>query len=563
MPQKPYSVLLISDFTIDVFSGYLQNEAGSPEVMTTAAPFGQVIPVLVDKTMECWKSKHDCAVVWTRPEAVVKTFGRLLDYQMVPTTDVLAEVEEYTKALKTLRDRVSTVFVPTWVYPTYHRGHGMLDMKAGTGLANTLMRMNLKLAEALDDTGNMHLLNTQKWIETVGKHAFSPKLWYMGKIPFANNVFKMAAHDVKAALRGLMGESKKLIVVDLDDTMWGGIVGDLGWENIRLGGHDPFGEAFVDFQKALKSFKNRGILLGIVSKNEESVALKAINSHPEMLLRTDDFAGWKINWENKAQNIVDLANELNLGLQSVVFIDDNRVERAWVRDNLPEVFVPEWPADVMLYAKTLLELDCFDTPSVSEEDLKRAEMYRIEKKRQDAKTPIGSLDDWLKTLEITVTVEKLNSANRQRTAQLFNKTNQMNLTTRRLAESELQQWKQEENRMLWTFRVADKFGDSGLTGIASLEIDGDTGRIVDFILSCRVFGRKIEETMVYTVIEYAKTTGLKSVTVRYLPTPKNKPCLEFWKRSGFNNNGDDTFTWDLEKPYCLPDQIKFEGDIFA
>ena len=244
-----------------------------------------------------------------------------------------------------------------------------------------------------------------------------------------------------------------------------------------------------------------------------------------------------------------------------MFIDDDRVERAWVRESLSKVFVPDWPEDRMLYAKTLNELDCFDTPAVSKEDRERSEMYRTEKQRRDVKSHIGSLEDWLKKLEISVTVEPINDSNLPRATQLFNKTNQMNLATRRMTETELKQWALEKNHAVWTFRVADKFGDSGLTGIASLETHDQTGRIVDFILSCRVFGRKIEEAMVYAITEAARTAGLKSVTATYLPTPKNKPCLEFWKKSGFRPIGDDTFAWSLQQPYRLPEQIQLEGDI--
>src|SRR5262249_22447003 len=162
--------------------------------------------------------------------------------------------------------------------------------------------------------------------------SFSPRLWYLGKIPYANEVFKEAARDVKSALRGLAGKARKLVIVDLDETLWGGIVGEDGWEHIKLGGHDPASEALADFQRELKALTRRGILLGIVSKNEEAVALAAIDKHPEMVLRRSDFTGWRINWGDKAANIVDLVNELNLGIDSVVFIDDNPSERARVRE---------------------------------------------------------------------------------------------------------------------------------------------------------------------------------------------------------------------------------------
>jgi len=548
--------ILLSDFNIQNLAGYLNNYPELPHVEAKTATFGQVIPLLVNSEDKLWQNSYDFAVIWTRPESAVPSFQKVLNFESIDLEKILSEVDEYTELLKNIQTRVKTVFIPSWVYPTYHRGWGILETKTGFGIINILMQMNLRLSQNLADLSHYFVLNTQKWIELSGKTAFNPKMYYMGKIAVGNPVFVEAMKDIKAALLAVLGQSKKLILLDLDDTLWGGIVGDLGWENIRLGGHDPIGEAFADFQKALKTFTNRGILLGIVSKNEEDIAIEAIDKHPEMVLRQDDFVGWRINWQDKAQNIVDLVRDLNLGLQSVVFIDDNPVERARVREALPEVFVPEWPSDKMLYKSALLSLNCFDTLSVSMEDLARSKMYVSEQKRKSLKEKISSLDDWLLTLEMKVELSEFNIAELPRTAQLLNKTNQMNLSTRRMTEKELIRWAEQENHKLWTFRVSDKFGDSGLTGIVSIEIKNNEGRIVDFILSCRVMGRKVEETMLYTVIDYARSMDLEKVYAKYLPTPKNNPCLKFFKNSGFKVSGGKIFTWYVNEPYQLPPHIK-------
>jgi len=559
MKMQKYASILISDFNINIFSGFLNNDRGLPSVETTVAPFGQVMPVLMQSHLECWRGKFDFAVVWARPEGVIESFNHTLNYKNVSIEEILEEVDRYSSLVLNIRDRVKFIFVPTWVFPSYHRGFGMFDMKTDVGISNILMRMNLRLSENLDKASNIYLLNTQKWVEVAGKNAFNPKLWYMGKIAFSNQVFIEAVQDIKSALRGISGNFRKLIILDLDDTLWGGIAGDVGWKNIKLGGHDHIGEAYADFQRALKSLTNRGILLGIVSKNEEAIALETINRNPEMVLRLDDFLGWRINWQDKAQNIVDLVSDLNLGLQSVVYIDDNPVERDRVKEALPEVFVPEWPEDKMLYKSALLSLRCFDIPSITKEDLKRNKMYASERKRKDLKIKVGSFDEWLKSLKIKVKVEGLNDSNLQRAAQLLNKTNQMNLSTRRMTESELLNWAMRADHNLWTFRVSDKFGDSGLTGIVGVKVKDGTGRIVDFILSCRVIGRKVEESMLYTVVKYARSAGLNEVYAKYVPTPKNKPCLEFWKKSGFmHNEKDGFFKWEMNKDYPVPECIQIE-----
>jgi len=553
MNHSEYQCLVISDFTTDNFSAYLNNEPSSPSVECVTAPFDQVIQVLAEKEMACWKAKPDCVIVWTQAERVIPSFADRLHHKSILNADIMKEVDDYSSLLLNICDRTKNVFVPMWVLPPYHRGLGLLDMKPEMGLSNTLMQMNLRLSQNLEKASNIYILNTQRWISTIGESAFSPKMWYMAKSPFSNSLFMAAVKDLKSAIRGISGNARKLVVLDLDDTLWEGIVGDVGWKNVRLGGHDPIGEAFVDFQRALKALTNRGIILGIVSKNEESVALEAINNHPEMVLKLKDFAGWKINWQDKAQNILNLTSELNLGLQSVVFIDDNPAERARVRDALPEVFVPDWPKDKMLYKSALLRLSCFDTPSISVEDAERSQMYATERQRIASKREVGSIDSWLASLGITVKVETLNEVNLQRATQLLNKTNQMNLTTRRMTEMELNEWSQKNNHVFWTLRISDQFGDSGITGLLSLEIADTEGRIVDFVLSCRVFGRKIEQTMLYIATAYAKSIGLKKLKARCLPTPKNKPCQDFWLRTGFSDEKSrEDFAIPLDSDYPLP-----------
>ncbi len=547
---------LISDFNIETFAGYLSNDLDSPELEVEVAPFGQVLPTLMNAP--AWGSGKDVALVWTQPQAVIPSFAKLLQYESVEMETLLGEVRAFAEAIRHASAHVKTLLVPQWTLSVPHRGFGLLDLKPGMGISSALMRMNLLLAEALSDRPGVFVLHSQRWLQTAGKGAWNAKLWYMSKNPFGNDVYKEAIKDVKAALRALKGQARKLLIVDLDDTLWGGIVGDVGWQNLRLGGHDPVGESFVDFQKALKSIARRGIVLGIVSKNTESVAFEAIAQHPEMVLVQEDFAGWRINWSDKAQNIADLAQELNLGLQSVVFIDDNPVERARVRDMLPEVLVPEWPEDKTQYVNALMQLSCFDNPVITEEDRARTRMYATEKQRERARMSVGSVEEWLATLEMQVQVDALDGANLARTAQLFNKTNQMNLSTRRMTETELLEWSQKSGRGIFTVRVSDKFGDAGLTGIVSVEVIGENAQIVDFILSCRVMGRKVEETMLHVAAHFAQNQKAKRLDVRYLETPKNQPCLEFLTaRSQLSPGpGKGEFYWDLTANYPLPQSIQ-------
>lgn len=544
---------IASDFTIGELERRLNEDSELPIVEFESAPFGQVVPTLMSPA----PAGRDVLIVWTRPEAVVPAFARLFAYDPVEESEILGQVDEFCELVLRSAAAYKTVFVPIWVIPPQHRAYGMIDGRKG-GVSRTLAAMNLRLMEKLDAAPGVFVLNAQRWVETAGRNAQQPKLWYLGKVPFHADVFSEAARDIKAALSGLAGGARKLLVLDLDDTVWGGIVGDAGWENLRLGGHDSVGEAFVDFQRAAKSLKRRGIVLAIASKNDESVALEAIAKHPEMVLRLDDFVAWRINWQDKARNIAEIAAELNLGLQSVVFLDDNPVERARVREALPEVFVPDWPEDKLLYASALRGLRCFDAPAVSREDLERTEQYFAERQRESLRVEVGSIDDWLKGLNIEVRVARVGATNIARTTQLLNKTNQLNLSTKRYTEGELAAWVAAANHDLWTVNVSDRFGDAGLTGVVSVEYEPDVAVISDFVLSCRVMGRKVEETLLHLAISAARRRGMPRLRARYLATKKNKPCLEFLQRSGLSAEGDDFF-WDTIEEYPCPSVVHVIG----
>jgi len=233
---------------------------------------------------------------------------------------------------------------------------------------------------------------------------------------------------------------------------------------------------------------------------------------------------------------------------------------------LPALFVPDWPSDKRLYPQALLSLDCFDRPSLTKEDRQRSRMSAVDRERKQSKIDLGNLEEWLATLNTSVRVEELNQANLPRAAQLLNKTNQMNLSTRRMSEAEFQAWVREKTRRAWTLRVSDRFGDSGLTGILTIEIDGLRATIIDFVLSCRVMGRKIEEAMLHVGINWARSAGVQEVYANYHQTGKNKPCYDFFEKSGLACRDGNIFVWDAGQAYPLPPAIHLvhdDGGTFA
>lgn len=521
---------VISDFNAQNLNAFLRQETIENRPLDAEfAPFNQLFQELSKIAMQGHKPAHDYLLIWPDFEKITGLNPQ--SFFNLTADETSNKITAFCNLIANVASKFKAVLVPTWAPASHTQSFAATTIDTNS-LSYKALKANLQLIEATNSIPNLHILNANKWCEASGSaKAHNPKLWYMGKILFGNEVFKAAATDIAAKIRQLLGHATKLIILDLDNTLWGGIIGEVGKEALVLGGHDPLGEAFVAFQSYLKSLKEKGVLLAIASKNDEAVALDAIKNHPEMVLRMEDFVAWQINWQDKAENIKKMVETLNLGLQSCIFIDDNPAERSRVSSALPDVYVPDWPKDKMLYSKALMKLNCFVITSITSEDLKRTELYGANVKRTQEMQMAISFDDWLATLETEVRIEALNADNLMRITQLFNKTNQMNLTTRRLTEEELKTWASEEKNQIYSFRVKDKHGDLGLTGVIGLTVADKQIIITDFILSCRVIGRKIEETMLYFVETKAQELGATNITARYKQTNKNKVCFDFWKNT--------------------------------
>ena len=503
------------------------------------------------------KNKYDYLFIWSLPDHISYNFKKLYQLNKIKIQSIYSEVDHYSDLIIKRSKYFKYIFLTNLIVPTSFRGFGINDLKNDYGIHNILNLINLRLAKNLKNISNVYIFNSNKWIEKSGNNAFDPISWYTVKIPFSNNVLKEASLEIQSAIEFLEGYSKKIIIIDLDDTIWGGIVGDVGWENIRLGGHDSYGEAFKEFQRILLNFKRNGILLAIASKNEEKIALNAIKKNEEMILKQNDFVSWKINWEDKSKNILKIMNDLNLGLDSAVFLDDSKSERERVKSSFPEILVPDLPNDPRLYPNFLNNLQCFNFLDFTWEDQIRSKNYTVEKKRQNLKINIQSEEAWIKNLNIRIIVETLSKKNLNRIYQLFNKTNQMNLSTRRMEKDELYSLHKTKNHKFFIFNIFDKYGDYGLTGISCFKIEKNNVIITDFLLSCRVFNRNIEVAMFYTMIDYAQSLNLKKLKLKYIKTKKNKPCLDFLNKSKLNcSKKNSDYFWNLDKKFTKPNNIK-------
>jgi len=547
--MKSVSLTLISDFNIELLGRFLGNAPGMEQGAVSVAPFGQVYPSLAKmQSGDQWG-----IVVWTLPEKSILHFAAAFNLEEVDHAEVLGEVDRFADLI-IVAGKKQKVFVASWVLPPDYPGYGILDWRPGLGVRHLLAEMNLRLANRFAGENNIYLIDSQQWMQNIA-HPGSPKMWYAAKVPYAPSVFEQAAAEIISAIEAIEGFSRRLIIVDLDNTMWGGVVGETGWEGIRLGGHDHIGEAYKDFQRELKSLAQRGIQLAIVSKNDETVALEAIDQHQEMLLRRTDFAGWRINWQDKAANIMALVGELNLGLASVVFIDDNPAERDRVAKALPEVLVPEWPKDPTAYVSALRTLKCFNAASISKEDRDRKAMYVADRVRRKMNHEVDSPDEWLQRLGTQVLVSRITANNVVRVAQLFNKTNQLNLSTRRLSEKEIVAWAEMPGHAMLALSVSDHFGDMGLVGIIGVEASGGNGKLVDFILSCRVMGRKVEETLIHLAVTELAKLGAQVMNVQYLPTARNRPTLDVFHNAGLKEVSEHHFIIHVKDGFPKPDSV--------
>lgn len=395
-------------------------------------------------------------------------------------------------------------------------------------------KLNYLLMQGCQEAKNTFLIDLDAFQTALGRSTFAdPKLYYVAKMPISLAALPAAAKLVVDVVRSLQGAVKKCLVLDLDNTLWGGVIGDDGLSGIQIGELGT-GHAFSDFQKWLKELKNRGILLTVCSKNNEDTAKEPFEKHPEMVLRLEDFSMFVANWEDKARNIRTIQQALNIGMDSMVFLDDNPFERELVRTMIPEITVPELPEDPALYLQYLRGLDLFETASYSREDAGRTEQYREKAQRAAFEAAFQSYDDYLEALQMRASAAAFDPFHYPRIAQLTQRSNQFNLRTVRYTEAEIEALAQDDSRIGLYFTLKDKFGDHGLISVVVLEKQPeDTLFISEWLMSCRVLKRGMEEFIVDKILSVAAQQGFRRVVGEYIPTPKNAMVKDLYEQLGF------------------------------
>lgn len=454
------------------------------------------------------------------------------------------ELLEHDLRIETAKERISRWFAavgnvlePGKVYyisDAYLWG-AELGVLQDTGKKATLEQLWLgKLEELCQNNGNVRILPYHNMIEKMGEnHAFSLKMWYMGKILLGNEAQKNLCGLILDRVRLENYFPKKVLLLDLDNTLWGGLAGENDHTPVMLS-EEHGGLAYKNLQRVILQMQNQGVLLGIVSKNNEEDAMEILAKHPHMVLRPEVFAAKRINWEPKHQNIREIAGELNLGEDSFVFWDDSPAERQLVKELLPQVTVPDFPDRPEDLAGAMAEIyrTYFAKPVMTAEDLAKTRQYAENAERKKLETAAGSFEEYLKELEIVIT--KVDPQKyRERLAQLMNKTNQFNLTTRRYTSGQMEALLADGKKRVYLYQVSDRFGDNGVVAAAVADCSGEVPALTDFVMSCRVMGRNIEYAIMDDIEADLRVSGYDRVKGIYIPTAKNAPVAGFYEKAGY------------------------------
>lgn len=418
---------------------------------------------------------------------------------------------------------------------------GSYALREGSAFPYQLLKLNYLLAEAAREAGNVRLIDLEPIRAHMGYDAFhDPKLYAIAKMPISTQALPAVASRVVDAILARKGRFHKCAIVDLDNTLWGGVIGDDGLEGIQIGELGQ-GHAFTEFQTWLKELKNRGVMLAVCSKNDEANAKEPFLRHPEMVLKLDDFSAFVANWEDKASNIRRIQKELNIGLDSMVFFDDNPFERNLVRTMLPEVEVPELPEDPAEYTAFARMQNLFDTNSYSDEDRVRTERYLAEKSRTELSAGIDNYDDYLKALGMKAVCAPFDAFHIPRIAQLTQRSNQFNLHTVRYSEQEIEEIAANPRYITRYYTLRDRFGEHGLIAVVILEKRENELFVNEWLMSCRVLKRGMEQFIADSILRAAREAGVARVVGEYIPTPKNAMVKDLYASMGFRPLGDGLY----------------------
>ena len=508
---------------------------------------------------ELWNFKPDIVFVCTTWHNVSQ-FPEPLESTAQVEGRIGAELARFESMWEKLHTLGAVIIQNNFDLPTL-RPLGNLEASESFGRVNFLLRLNAEFA-AYARNHSRFLINDILYLSAqVGLTAwFDDSYWYNFHTALSPAATVALAQNVAAIVKGVYGKSKKCLILDLDNTLWGGVIGDDGLHSLVLGRDHPIGEAFMDFQRYVRDLQRRGVILAACSKNDIENAREGF-SHPDSVLRLEDFSAFKANWDPKPENIRQIAAELNIGLDSMVFVDDNPAERALVEEQLPEVAVPDVGSDVSRYAEILERDRYFEVNTIVQDDVNRIAYYNSNAQRSAYESGFGNYGEFLTSLEMVAEIGPFIPVYLERITQLTNKTNQFNLTTRRYTSAEIDQIAQNPEFITLYGRLADRFGDNGLVSVVIGRLLEDALEVDLWLMSCRVLKREMEFAMFDALVEQCQARAVRTIMGIYIPSKKNSMVAEHYSSLGFNrvdaiSGGEERWQFDIAQYSVLTRHIR-------
>lgn len=549
MEMAKKKVALLSNVTVDLIAGKLRRkydfyipEGFDTWVQETINPAARLYGERLDTIIVLLDGTE--ARAWKTIEEGVERVG-LWKQALAALVSTITTIPIFVSTIDIRENRIKSLSEPSYKYE----------------LENDWYQYVQGLTE---NKNNVYIFDLADTVAEIGRKQFySNKMWYMSNMPYSRDGLNTVSNEIDRMIVAAFTTRRKIIALDLDNTLWGGVIGEDGIDGIELSDHKE-GQRYYDFQRQLLEMKNRGIVLGIVSKNNLDDAELAIKNHPAMLLRDDDFVSRKINWENKAVNLKAMENELNLTEGGFVFIDDNPVERETIKGECPEMLVPDFPEDsteLLSFAEKIWFEYCRPL-RVLGEDVKKTKMYQNEAKRKHEQGTSLNLDDYIKKLEMVVDIHRMRPEEKERVAQLIGKTNQFNLTTKRYTTAEIEEIEKDVDNAIYVVYSSDKYGDNGLISVVILKESKEQVIIDSFLMSCRVMGRKLEDVIINEIASHYQ----KKMVGEYVPTAKNTPVKALYDRLGFTvvKDSDERKEYEMDaeayehKDFIYYKEIRFE-----
>lgn len=562
--KKQLKISLLASFTATGIKETLSVKCGQLDIALKfySGDYNQYAQEILNADSGLYKFGPDLIIIFIDTQAIMGEYF-FLPYSISDEKRqalIEGKTEEIKLLIQKIKERSSAkILLHNFQVPVYSP-LGIVENKQKFGFIESIAALNNNLRDIFKDDPRVFIFDYDAFCSRIGKgDIIDYKMYYLGDMKLNLQHIPDLCREYMSYIKPLMSMAKKCVVLDLDNTLWGGIIGEDGIDKINLG-PTPEGRPYLEFQKHLLALFNRGIMLAINSKNNPNDALEVLRKHPDMVLREEHFASMKINWDDKISNMSAIAKELNIGLESLVFIDDDKFNRQMIKNALPEILTVDLPDDPALYSKALTELTDFNAFQITREDRDKNQMYLEQRKREDFKAAAGNINEYLKGLEMTVTIRKVNSFAMPRISQLTQKTNQFNMTTRRYLEENIKKFSEDRNFLVVSVKVEDKFGDNGIVGAAIVKKQKTCWVIDTFLLSCRVIGREIEKALLEYIIEKARGGKVKKIIGEFIMTEKNAPAKEFYRNSGFEliKKDKDVEHWEygIARKSKYPDFIK-------